>query len=39
MDYIIYIKVMLDFVMKVLSYFKNNEKDEDNSSSKSTKKK
>lgn len=29
MDYIIYIQVLIDFVMKVLSYFKKNEKDED----------
>ena len=38
MDYVLYIQVLLDFVMKLLSYFKNNNKD-DEEAPKSTKKK
>ncbi len=29
MDYILYIQVLIDFVMKVLSYFKSNDKDDE----------
>ncbi len=38
MDYILYIQVLIDFVMKVLSYFKKNDND-DEEAPKSTKKK
>ena len=37
MGYILYIQVLIDFVMKVLSYFKKNDQDDDES--KTTKKK
>ena len=37
MGYILYIQVLIDFVMKVLSYFKKNDQDDDEP--KTTKKK